>query len=173
MIACPCDTARDHHHVGIQDVDDVPHPGTKELRGFAHDFIRVRIAEHGRFPLGYLGPIPNEQYYGANVDRIQHVGVHVVVRAAGVVERLVGESARHGAIADHRHDLEVAARWAASLPVIVPLLALLLAILPESAGAQTSAEQEVRAVVDRLFDGMRAGDSASNAAVCVTFSPST
>jgi hypothetical protein len=38
-------------------------------------------------------------------------------------------------------------------------VALLLATLPESAGAQT-AEQEVRAVVDRLFDGMRAGDSA-------------
>lgn len=39
-------------------------------------------------------------------------------------------------------------------------VALLLTILPQSAGAQATAEQEVRAVVDRLFDGMRAGDSA-------------
>jgi type II secretory pathway pseudopilin PulG len=37
--------------------------------------------------------------------------------------------------------------------------ALLLALPPSSAAAQATAEQEVRAVVDRLFDGMRAGDS--------------
>jgi prepilin-type N-terminal cleavage/methylation domain-containing protein/prepilin-type processing-associated H-X9-DG protein len=32
---------------------------------------------YGRLPPGYLGPIPNEQQYGTNVDRIQHVGLLV------------------------------------------------------------------------------------------------
>jgi prepilin-type N-terminal cleavage/methylation domain-containing protein len=32
---------------------------------------------YGRLPPGYLGPIPNEQEYGANRDRIQHVGLLV------------------------------------------------------------------------------------------------
>jgi prepilin-type N-terminal cleavage/methylation domain-containing protein/prepilin-type processing-associated H-X9-DG protein len=32
---------------------------------------------HRRLPPGYLGPIPNEQGYGAEVDRIQHVGLLV------------------------------------------------------------------------------------------------
>jgi len=31
----------------------------------------------GRLPPGYLGPIPNEQGYGAGVDQIQHVGLLV------------------------------------------------------------------------------------------------
>jgi prepilin-type N-terminal cleavage/methylation domain-containing protein/prepilin-type processing-associated H-X9-DG protein len=30
---------------------------------------------HGRLPPGYLGPIPNERYYDADVERIQHVGL--------------------------------------------------------------------------------------------------
>src|SRR5262249_27832762 len=30
---------------------------------------------HGRLPPGYLGPVPNEREYGADVDRIQHVGL--------------------------------------------------------------------------------------------------
>lgn len=51
-----------------------------------------------------------------------------------------------------------------------PLLAaaLLLAAGAASLAAQTSQEQEVRAVIDRLFDGMRAADSA---AVRATFHP--
>jgi prepilin-type N-terminal cleavage/methylation domain-containing protein/prepilin-type processing-associated H-X9-DG protein len=32
---------------------------------------------YGRLPPGYLGPIPNEQEYGAAVDQIQHVGLLV------------------------------------------------------------------------------------------------
>jgi prepilin-type N-terminal cleavage/methylation domain-containing protein len=32
---------------------------------------------HGRLPPGYLGPIPNEQEFGANRDGIQHVGLLV------------------------------------------------------------------------------------------------
>jgi prepilin-type N-terminal cleavage/methylation domain-containing protein len=32
---------------------------------------------HKRFPPGYLGPIPNEQEYGAAVNQIQHVGLLV------------------------------------------------------------------------------------------------
>jgi hypothetical protein len=42
---------------------------------------------------------------------------------------------------------------------ILPLLALLVGVRAPAA-AQANAEQEVRAVIDRLFDGMRAGDSA-------------
>jgi prepilin-type N-terminal cleavage/methylation domain-containing protein/prepilin-type processing-associated H-X9-DG protein len=30
---------------------------------------------HGRLPPGYLGPIPNDRYYDADVDRIQHAGL--------------------------------------------------------------------------------------------------
>jgi prepilin-type N-terminal cleavage/methylation domain-containing protein len=32
---------------------------------------------HGRLPPGYLGPIPNEQEFGADRDHIQHVGLLV------------------------------------------------------------------------------------------------
>jgi prepilin-type N-terminal cleavage/methylation domain-containing protein/prepilin-type processing-associated H-X9-DG protein len=32
---------------------------------------------HGRLPPGYLGPMPNEQGYGANQDQMQHVGLLV------------------------------------------------------------------------------------------------
>jgi prepilin-type N-terminal cleavage/methylation domain-containing protein len=32
---------------------------------------------HGRLLPGYLGPIPNEQEYGANVEKMQHVGLLV------------------------------------------------------------------------------------------------
>src|SRR5438105_2512858 len=32
---------------------------------------------HGQFPPGYLGPIPNEREYGADVDRMQHAGLLV------------------------------------------------------------------------------------------------
>lgn len=45
---------------------------------------------------------------------------------------------------------------------VVPLVALLCAV---PARAQTGAEQEVRAVIQRLFDGMRAGDSTAVRAV--------
>src|SRR5262245_1578172 len=31
----------------------------------------------GKLPPGYLGPIPNEQQYGSNVDAIQHAGLLV------------------------------------------------------------------------------------------------
>src|SRR5262249_23044790 len=34
-------------------------------------------SNHGHLPPGYLGPIPNERVYGADVDRIQHVGLLV------------------------------------------------------------------------------------------------
>jgi hypothetical protein len=51
------------------------------------------------------------------------------------------------------------------------LLALLLSMVftPARADAQTNAEAEVRAVIQRLFDGMRAADSA---AVRTLFHPS-
>jgi prepilin-type N-terminal cleavage/methylation domain-containing protein/prepilin-type processing-associated H-X9-DG protein len=32
---------------------------------------------HGHLPPGYLGPIPNEQEYGADADRFQNAGLHV------------------------------------------------------------------------------------------------
>jgi prepilin-type N-terminal cleavage/methylation domain-containing protein/prepilin-type processing-associated H-X9-DG protein len=32
---------------------------------------------HGRLPPGYLGPMPNEELYGTNVDQIQHAGLLV------------------------------------------------------------------------------------------------
>src|SRR5437868_8686587 len=32
---------------------------------------------HGRLPPGYLGPIPNEQEFGPNLDGIQHAGLLV------------------------------------------------------------------------------------------------
>lgn len=34
-------------------------------------------SSQGRLPPGYLGPMPNEQQYGANVNAIQHVGLLV------------------------------------------------------------------------------------------------
>jgi prepilin-type N-terminal cleavage/methylation domain-containing protein len=34
-------------------------------------------SSHGRLPPGYLGPIPNEQVYGPDVDEIQHAGLLV------------------------------------------------------------------------------------------------
>src|SRR5262245_52892043 len=34
-------------------------------------------SSHGRLPPGYLGPIPNEREYGAQVDRTQHAGLLV------------------------------------------------------------------------------------------------
>lgn len=51
-------------------------------------------------------------------------------------------------------------RFFAALGLSALPCALLLAVVPDPAEAQASAEHEVRAVVDRLFDGMRVGDSA-------------
>lgn len=42
----------------------------------------------------------------------------------------------------------------------VPMLAFILLFLPVQPLSAQSAEDEVRAVIDRLFDGMRAGDSS-------------
>lgn len=32
---------------------------------------------HGQLPPGYLGPVPNERFYGSDVDNFQHVGLLV------------------------------------------------------------------------------------------------
>ena len=45
----------------------------KQLGLGCHDFE----ASHGHLPPGYLGPIPNDHPYGADVERIQHVGLLV------------------------------------------------------------------------------------------------
>src|SRR5262245_5634334 len=34
-------------------------------------------SSHGRLPPGYLGPMPNEREYGADVDQLQHAGLLV------------------------------------------------------------------------------------------------
>ncbi len=34
-------------------------------------------SDHGHLPPGYLGPIPNERYYGGDQDRFQHAGLLV------------------------------------------------------------------------------------------------
>jgi hypothetical protein len=44
--------------------------------------------------------------------------------------------------------------------LLAGLVALLAVALPQDVAAQSSPEQDVMAVVKRLFDGMRAGDSA-------------
>jgi prepilin-type N-terminal cleavage/methylation domain-containing protein len=45
----------------------------KELGLACHNYVSsFRV-----FPPGYLGPIPNEQQYGANVDKIQQIGLLV------------------------------------------------------------------------------------------------
>src|SRR5690606_33528866 len=48
VITRPRDPTGDHHHRRVQHIDDVGDAGAEELRGLAHDLVRVEIAEDHR-----------------------------------------------------------------------------------------------------------------------------